>query len=51
MKLAFALLAAAVLAPSVVLAGGILPVPEAGSTVSLLGLALTGLIFLRRRLH
>jgi hypothetical protein len=51
MKLAFALLASAVFAPSIVLAGDIFPVPEAGFTVSLLGLALTGLIFLRRRLH
>jgi VPDSG-CTERM motif len=27
------------------------PVPETGSTVALLGLALTGLVFLRRKLH
>ena len=50
MKLAFALLAAAILAPSIAFAGGN-PVPEAGSTLSFLGLAVAGLVFLRRKLH
>jgi VPDSG-CTERM motif len=51
MKLAFALLAAAILAPSIVFAGTPNAVPEAGSTISFLGLAITGLVFLRRKLH
>jgi hypothetical protein len=50
MKLAFALLAAAILAPSIAFAGAN-PVPDAGSTLSFLGLAITGLVFLRRKLH
>lgn len=50
MKLAFALLAAAILAPSIAFAGAA-TVPEAGSTISFLGLAITGLVFLRRKLH
>jgi CBS-domain-containing membrane protein len=50
MKSAF-VLATAILAPSIALAGlnGV-PVPEAGSTISLLGLALVALVLLRRKL-
>ena len=50
MKSAF-VLATAILAPSIALAGidGV-PVPEAGSTISFLGLALVALVFLRRKL-
>jgi hypothetical protein len=50
MKLVFTLLAALILTSSVALAGPA-AVPEPGSTVSLLGLALTGLVFLRRKLR
>jgi hypothetical protein len=48
MKLAFAF-AAVILAPSIALAAAA-PVPEAGSTISFLGLALAALVFLRRKL-
>jgi hypothetical protein len=51
MKAAFALLAAAILAPSIAFAGFPNAVPEAGSTLSFLGLAITGLVFLRRKFH
>jgi hypothetical protein len=50
MKLAFVLLAAAILTPSIAVAGPA-AVPDAGSTCSLFGVALTGLIFLRRKLR
>jgi hypothetical protein len=51
-KLTFALLVAGtlVLTPALAFAGTP-SVPEAGSTVSLLGLALAGLVFLRRKLR
>jgi protein with PEP-CTERM/exosortase system signal len=51
MKSAF-VLAAAILAPSIALAGATdgVPVPEAGSTILFLGLALVALVFLRRKL-
>jgi protein with PEP-CTERM/exosortase system signal len=51
MKAALALLAAAILAPSIAFAGSLNAVPEAGSTLSFLGLAITGLVFLRRKFH
>jgi hypothetical protein len=51
MKFAFALLAAAILTPSLALAGTPNAVPDAGSTLSLLGFALTGLVFLRQKLN
>jgi hypothetical protein len=50
MKLAFVLFVAAILAPSIASAAGA-AVPEAGSTLSFLGLAVTGLVFLRRKFH
>jgi len=50
MKLVFTLLAALILTSSVALAGPA-AVPEPGSTISLLGLALGGLVFLRRKLR
>lgn len=50
MKLAFVLLVAAILAPSLAFAG-VNAVPDAGSTISFLGLAITGLVFLRRKFH
>jgi hypothetical protein len=51
MKFAFALLATAILVPSIAFAGGTIAVPEAGSTLSFLGLAITGIVFLRRKFH